>query len=55
MSDYSGFQKETVMPAKSEKQRRFMALVSIGKKKVKGLSPEKAHEFMYKSKDGYKK
>lgn len=32
-----------------------MALVATGKKKVKGLSPEKAHEFMYKPKGGYSK
>jgi hypothetical protein len=43
------------MPAKSEKQRRFMALVATGKKKVKGLTPDKAHEFMYKPKGGYSK
>lgn len=34
------------MPAKSGKQFRFMALVRTGKKKIKGLSPEKAKEFM---------
>lgn len=43
------------MPAKSERQRKFMALVATGKKKLKGLSPEKAHEFMKKPVGGYKK
>lgn len=44
--DISGLQKETVMPVTSSKQFKFMALVRSGKKKVKGLSPDKAKEFM---------
>lgn len=34
------------MPAKSKAQMRFMGAVAGGKKKVKGLSREKAKEFI---------
>lgn len=34
------------MPAKSQAQARFMGVVASGKKKVKGLSPTKAKEFL---------
>ena len=34
------------MPAKSKSQARFMGAVAGGKKKVKGLSKEKAKEFL---------
>jgi hypothetical protein len=34
------------MPAKSKAQARYMGVVAGGKKKVKGLSPEKAKEFL---------
>lgn len=34
------------MPAKSKAQAAFMGAIAGGKKKVKGLSPEKAKEFL---------
>lgn len=34
------------MPAKSKAQFRFMRLVASGKKRVKGLSKEKAKEWL---------
>lgn len=34
------------MPAKSKSQARFMGMVAGGKKKVKGLSKDKAKEFV---------
>lgn len=34
------------MPAKSKAQFKFMAMVAGGKKKAKGLSASKAHEFL---------
>ena len=37
--------KEITMPTKSKAQARFMGMVASGKKKVKGLSKEKAKEF----------
>jgi hypothetical protein len=33
------------MPAKSKAQRRLMGMVASGKKKVRGLSKEKAKHF----------
>ena len=35
------------MPAKSKKQFKFMAVVASGKKKVKGLTPKKAEEYLH--------
>jgi hypothetical protein len=47
------------MPAKSEKQRRFMAAeyerAKSGKKTQSGISKSDAHDFMKKPKGGYKK
>ena len=37
---------EVDMPAKSEKQRRYMQLVASGKIEKKGLSKKKAKEFL---------
>lgn len=37
------------MPAKSAKQYRFMAMVAHGAKKVKGLTPTVASEFVHKT------
>ena len=34
------------MPAKSKAQAKFMGMVASGKKKVKGLSKDKAKEFL---------
>ena len=34
------------MPVKSRHQAKFMGVVASGKKKVKGLSKEKAKEFL---------
>jgi hypothetical protein len=46
-------------PAKSEKQRKFMAAeyarAKAGKKTQSGISASAAHDFMHKPKGGYKK
>ena len=34
------------MPVKSKAQAKFMGIIASGKKKVKGLSKEKAKEFL---------
>lgn len=38
------------MPVKSKAQQRFMGAIMSGEIHKKGLSPEKAHEFLHKSK-----
>jgi hypothetical protein len=45
------------MPAKSEKQQRFMAMCAHDSSKAKGECPSKevAREFSHKPKGGYKK
>jgi hypothetical protein len=45
------------MPAKSEKQRRFMAMCSHSPGKARGKCPPKkvAHEFSMKPAGGYRK
>ena len=53
----SGLSRNKAMPAKSEKQRKFMGMCAHGKGQARGKCPSKkvAEEFSRKPKGGYKR